>query len=159
MEEAHVLTKEDYEIAARNGIKRNTVDNRFYNLFWNKEECITKKPRKYKESHWRRKCIELGIVNVQTYDNRIRYGWDEEKAATTPPMTREEIAKKNRDNQRKFPLWVYESLKKNGIDQRTFASRMNKSRWTMEEACTLPVGTRLVDYYRNKVKELESQLG
>jgi hypothetical protein len=155
----HELTKEDYEIAESRGIDKKTLYARFYVHYWNKDEAMTRPVRRHAKSPWRAKCKELGIVDVLTYDNRLRYGWDEEKAATTPPMSREEIAKQNRDRQRKYPSWVYDELDKNGINHRTFASRVTKQGWTMEEACTLPVGTHLVDYYRNRVKELESQLG
>jgi hypothetical protein len=158
-DKAHVLTEEDYRVAEQNGICRKTLYTRFYIHYWNKEDALTRPVRKQSKTEWRSKCKELGIVNLMTYDNRLRYGWDEEKAATTPPMTREQIAEQNRKRNRKYPDWVYKAMDDNGISQKTFTSRVNKNKWTVKEACTVPVGMTLVDYYRNRVNELESKSG
>lgn len=159
IDKEHQLTEEDYQLAESRGIDRKNLYARFHYHYWNKEDAMTRPVRRHSKSPWRAKCKELGIVDVLTYDNRLRLGWDEERAATTPPMTRDEIAKQNRDRQRKYPAWAYEEIEKNNISIRTFQSRMSKQGWTLEEACTIPPGTTLVDYYRNRVKELESKLG
>jgi hypothetical protein len=155
----HILTEKDYEIAAKNGISRRIARMRFNRLFWNKEDCITQPVRKYTESQWRAKCRDLGIVTLSTFDQRVnRLKWDEEKAATTPPLSHEEIADLTRKVNRKYPDWVHDNLKKHNISNKTFHGRI-RGKWNMEEACTIPEDIDLVDYYRNRVKELESQLG
>ncbi|TYR75552.1 hypothetical protein FZC79_10295 [Rossellomorea vietnamensis] len=157
-DKAHILTESDIKIAEQNGINRKAAMKRFYELYWDKEDCITKPIQKREPNPWRKKCQELGIVPVTIYDARIKYGWDPEKAATTKRLTREEIAAMNKESQRKYPSWVYEAIEKNKISYGTFNSRVNKLKWTIEEACTIPSDMRLIEYYREKVKELEEKI-
>jgi hypothetical protein len=153
----HILTDKDYEIAEKNGISRRIARLRFNQLYWSKEDCITKPVRKYVESKWRRKCKELGIVDLPTFDQRVnKLKWDEERAATTPPLSHEEIAELSRKKHRKYPGWVYDNLEKHNISNNTFHVRI-RGKWNIKEACTIPEGIDLVDYYRNRVKELESK--
>lgn len=153
-EQAHILTNEDYEIAESNGIERHVLDLRFYAYYWDKERALTEPVRIYKKSKWRRKAKELGIVSVRTYDRRVNRGWDEERAATEPPTSKDRMREINRETQRKFSKELYEKLERNGISNDLFRDRMRR-KWTFEEASTLPPGTQLLDYYRNRVRELE----
>jgi hypothetical protein len=155
----HILTEKDFEIAEANGIPRKIVRARFNRLFWDKKDCITKPVRSYRDDEWRMKCKELGIVDITTFDQRIKRGWDGERAATVPKMTKDEIAQRNREIHQRYPSWVYDRLKQNNIKKQTFLNRMKGNRWNLKEACTVPEGMTLVDYYRNRVDELESKSG
>ena len=152
------LTSEDYKRAEANGISRNTAYNRYYNYFWDKETALTKPPRPKNKSGYLSIAIENGI-DSQTFWQRVNvYKWDEETAATTPPLTKEQIAERNRKRTRKHPEWVYDRMKENGITTGMLSTRLCRLKWTLEEACSVPPGTQLVDYYRNKVRELESKI-
>jgi hypothetical protein len=142
----HVLTEKDFEIAKRNGIRRALVRERFNRSYWDKEECISKPVRPYNVG-WRKKCKELGKVNLATFDQRIKRGWKPEEAATLV-LTEEERIERIRQAKRKYPAWVYEALEKNGVPRQSFLNRMNlpDTKWTMEEACTAPKGVRLADW-------------
>jgi hypothetical protein len=146
----HTLTDEDFERAKQNGISRDLLKERFYRLFWDKEDCITEPVRKYDDYNgWRKECKRLGVVSVFTFDERVKRGWDIKEAATTPTLTKEEIAERVRagaELRRKYPDWVDEKIKEIGITKRTFYTRMNKQKWTFEEAVTVPKGVRLADW-------------
>lgn len=153
------LTKEDYKRARENGINGKALYNRYYNKFWDKERAITEPLHKKQKYKWLEVAQQNGI-SPGTFRQRInRYGWDEEKAAITPVITLDEIGEYNRIKSRKHPQWVYDRMEENGISKDVLSARLRKLNWTLEEAVSVPPGTQLVDYYRNRVKELESQLG
>jgi hypothetical protein len=160
----HILTEKDFEIAEANGIPRKLVRERFNRLFWDKKDCITKPVRGYRDDEWRMRCKELGIVDISTFDQRKLRGWDGKEAATKPKMSYEEVVQRIKKVHCKYPGWVYESIEKHGIPKQTFLNRMNmkNTKWTLEEACTVPKGVRLSDWrlrdYQSK-RELESKSG
>lgn len=84
------LTKEDYEIAEKNGLNRRTVQSRYYYYGWTKEKAITtpvkeRNPKRNKYSkEWIDKAAENGI-SVGLLRTRVTvYGMTMEEAATTP---------------------------------------------------------------------------
>ena len=152
------FTEEEYRIARNNGIKQSTVSNRYYALGWDKEKCITEPIKTIREEDLLVHVAMRNGIKSATYYSRLKNGWGKEEAATTPVLTSKEIAEKNRQSTRIYEPWVYEEMEKNNISKNTLHARVH-SKWTVEEACRVPVGSKLVDYYRNRVKELESQLG
>jgi DNA invertase Pin-like site-specific DNA recombinase len=84
-----VLTKEDYEIAEKNGVSYMAAYHRFYTHNWSREDTITKptgtRGRKPSEGfkRWEKECKENNISS-NLFRTRIRRGMTEEKAATKP---------------------------------------------------------------------------
>jgi hypothetical protein len=79
-----LLTKEEREIAKRNGIPRSTWYNRIYNRDWDIERAITEKPTKrYKIDGYREACKENGISHT-LFLNRLKAGLPPEIASTRP---------------------------------------------------------------------------
>ena len=77
------LTDEDYEIAAKNGICKNTVNSRFYQSGWTREKSITtpvQKRRTYPKE-WVDLAEKNGISKI-LFIMRIRKGLTYEEAAT-----------------------------------------------------------------------------
>ena len=123
----YYITPEEYELAEKNGVTKHTLESRVRYLGWEKERAINTplKKEKYKELNiWKKKAIE-NEINVGTFFNRIeKLNWSYEKAATT-----------KEDKRRKYPLWIREELKKNGINYYTFLKRIEKG-WDLERAYT-----------------------
>ena len=81
------------------------------------------------------RCAELGITYSAFYQRITVYGWDYEKALTTP-------------NQRKAgrkPIYFYNGepvadvLKRNGIKYTTFLYRVKLMRWSVKKAIETPL--------------------
>lgn len=134
-----VATWEDYEIAEKNGISRQNVDQRLV-AGWDIRKAITEPilgcfKRKYK------KYVDLAEENgikYPTFYNRVHvYKWSLEEAATTPIMTREDAWEKSRRVRSKIPYEIYVLAKKNGIAKNTLRSRILVLKWDMETAATL----------------------
>lgn len=121
------ITPEEYELAEKNGISRHMLENRIRYAGWSKEKAINTPLRKekYKELNiWKQKAIENGI-SVGRFFNRIeQLNWSYEKAAIT-----------KEDKRQKYPLWIKEELKKNGIKYYTFLRRIEKG-WDLKRAYT-----------------------
>lgn len=73
-----------------------------------------------------RKMKEIGIPR-STFYGRRKAGWSKEKAMTTPP--------EQRNDRKKY----IELAAKNGINKRTFLTRVNRLGWDIEKAVTQPV--------------------
>ncbi|MFB9273403.1 hypothetical protein [Cohnella cellulosilytica] len=134
------LSPEDYEVAAINGISRQTLDARIRRHGWDKARAITIPcQRRTDRGPWRRVAAANGIAD-STFQARISiHGWDPEEAATTPPHPRpyELAAIKNR----KIPREIYELAVANGISESTFRSRIYESGWDVRRAATEPLWT------------------
>jgi hypothetical protein len=79
-----LLTKEEREIAKRNGIPRSTWYNRIYNRGWDIERAITEKPSKdYLIDGYRESCKQNGISHA-LFLNRLKAGLSPEIASTRP---------------------------------------------------------------------------
>ena len=99
----YYITDEEYEIAEKNGISKDTLNFRIRRMGWNKEKALTKPPRKYTD---RAKQIEIakanGISRATFYD-RLSDGWKVEDAYTVPVLSSKQILErmwKERDKKR-----------------------------------------------------------
>lgn len=75
--------------------------------------------------------IENGIKKPTIYRRVYHYGWDIEKAITTPAITREHRS-------RKYPKEYTDLALANGMSIITFYSRLKKG-WSYKEAATIPL--------------------
>lgn len=73
---------------------------------------------------------KIGVTRKALYQRVMAYGWDKERAVTTPPDPRNVCTKW-------YKKWLA-IAKKNGISSSTFASRVNRLKWDPERAATLP---------------------
>ena len=121
------ITPEDYEIAAKNGIKKDTVNQRVRRYGWDIDRAITQKSKRVDlPQEVMNKANEIGI-DKETVLRRIREGWNMEEACSTI------IGRTGRP--RSHPDWVYEMAKKNGIRLATVNHRINYG-WDIMRACT-----------------------
>lgn len=139
------LTKDDIAIARSNGISYDNAYNRYYNLFWDKERAITE-PVKPKNGLWTkyRELAEANGVKAACFLNRVKmYGMTPEQAATTPTMTKAEIARmvsKKRQYKAKITKEIRERAEANGISYARLGQRVYRLKWDIERACTEPIG-------------------
>ena len=77
--------------------------------------------------------IKNGIKKFTIYSRVYYYGWDIEKAITTPPTKREYKA-------RKYPKKYTDLALENGICLITFYARARKG-WSLEDAATVKLLT------------------
>jgi len=82
------ISKEEYLEAKNNGVSTSLLRDRIRNLCWEKRRAITTPPRVNKRIN----LLELESLAKEhgiSYDilrHRISRGWDEQEAATTPPI-------------------------------------------------------------------------
>lgn len=81
-----------------------------------------------------KKGIENGLKKITIYRRVYQYGWDIEKAITTPVISREHRS-------RKHPKKYTDLALSNGICLITFYSRLSKG-WSYEDAATKPLKSR-----------------
>lgn len=140
----YYITPEEYEIASKNNISIDRVNQRVRVYGWSKERAITEKIRSQADySDWWN-ILDKNGINRQTFYYRVNNGWDIEKAATLPPMTNKEksdllISKRK---YRKYPKEIVELAKRNGISYKTFKTRVQNLKWNIIKAATTPVRTR-----------------
>lgn len=137
------ITPEEYEIAARNGIRSALLEVRIRSLGWSKERAITEQPQR-KKPRIPRAIIDQAKQNGITY-NTLRWrvhtlGWDLERASTQPLQDRRAQAKRAHEASRKYPLEIIQIAEENGIPYNTFRHRI-KAGWNMKVAATTPVMT------------------
>lgn len=84
-EEEPVVTKTDVARAAQYGVTEKMLKYRVYNTSWDKERAITTPPGapKRKPNEWVL-LAESNGVNSNTFWRRVRNGWTQKMAATTP---------------------------------------------------------------------------
>ncbi|MED3269331.1 hypothetical protein P4358_26720 [Bacillus thuringiensis] len=136
-------TQEQYELAERNGISRNVVNQRIKLGEKTVEEAITKPlhgefKRKYK------KYIELAQLNGISYKAfyaRIklskRHVWTPYEAAT---ITTKKYSVRDKDEQPNPTIRDYEKAERIGVSKKNVDQRID-SGWSVERAITTPVGT------------------
>ena len=80
-----LITKNEIERAAENGVGYHTLATRVYNNGWEVEEAITTPLKKHSNpwAGWKETAIANGISSA-TFYNRIKRGWEPETAASTP---------------------------------------------------------------------------
>ena len=97
------ITPEEYAIAEKNGISKDTLNFRIRRMGWDKEKALTTKTRKYTD---RTKQIEIAKANGigrSTFYDRLADGWKVEDAYTIPVMDSKQILErmwKERDRKR-----------------------------------------------------------
>ena len=136
----YYVTPKDYETAKQNGISEKRVYARVYMHGWNIDRAINEKVRKKTcRKHWVKVAKNNGI-SYKAFHGRLHRGMSEEEAATKPTMSKQKFMKlgrEERERQRKYPDWVYDNAKKNGINQSTLWARINRHGWTLEDASTI----------------------
>jgi uncharacterized protein YjcR len=139
----YYITPEEYERAAKYGVRPALLEVRIRSLGWKKEKAITTPPHKKKRiaKEW----VELAEKNGICYST-LKYrinvlGWDPERAATQPLQDRRKQAKIACDKSRVYPKEIIELMKKNGIPYDTFRYRV-RAGWSLEDAATRPIMTR-----------------
>lgn len=127
------LTPQHYEIAERNGIKRDTARARVNAYGWTVQEAITKpilgsnfiRPEGY--SRYLETAKKNGISSG-TFDERVKRGWSLEDASTKKPSL---------SNPTRLDREWMELAARNGIERNTYTSRV-KNGWSLEQAATTP---------------------
>lgn len=93
----YYITPEEYEVAEKNGISRQTLEHRVRGALWEKDVAITKKPKYNNRKKWAVIAVENGI-SYQTFLSRVNdYGMSEEEAATRPLQNRRSAMRKIND--------------------------------------------------------------
>lgn len=89
MKSYYYVSPEEYEIALKNGIKKENVYQRVYRYNWSIQRAITTPVRKrdmsYKEKG-KNEYLEIALQNgisANAYYVRVSRGWSKEKASTT----------------------------------------------------------------------------
>ncbi len=137
----YYITPEEYEIAAKNGICKATLNYRIRYSGWNKETALTKRIRpKRNHEKWLPLIYKNGISR-DTFYKRLKKGWTAYDAATIPIMGKEKVAKKAILKNKKYPNQILELAEKNGISYNTFITRITKSKWDVMKAATTPIIT------------------
>lgn len=75
----------------------------------------------------------IGVTRKALYQRVMVYGWDKERAVTTPPDPRNVCTKA-------YSKWL-KVAKNNGISSSAFAARVNRLKWEPERAATTPLLT------------------
>lgn len=82
------ITPEDYTAAERNGIDKARIEYRVRIAGWSVKRAIKTPLQKYnRHGDWLSVARGNGISD-KTFHARLRYGWNCEKAATTPVRRR-----------------------------------------------------------------------
>ena len=152
MIEEEVLTEEHLQIAESNGIGRRNALQRFNSYGYSVEDAITKPLKKANSDSewmkWKETALSNG-VSCDTFCNRVKhYGYTPEEAATNPPQKRSVIQAKGIETRKRRGTIIMdrkdiEEAEANGIKRATFSSRVHNLGWSIEDAKTLPVGTRV----------------
>jgi len=137
------ISPEEYETAAANGIRRDTLETRIRRLGWPKKRAITEPPRKL--SKIPREIVELGQRNdipYQTLYWRIYAGWAPKRAATEPVADRAEPIRRAHDARQKIPADIIELANQNGVKYTTLYKRVSEMGWDPMTAATTPIMTK-----------------
>ncbi|MEY9975274.1 hypothetical protein [Lysinibacillus sp. RC79] len=139
----YYITDDDYAIAKRNGISRECVNDRIRGRGWSKERALNTPVQK--KNRFSREILEKAKSNdiqLQTFRERVRRGWDIESAATVPPIPREERVKRSVSTRRVYPVEIINLADSNGISYGTFKNRVKKLGWDITTAATKPIMTK-----------------
>ncbi|MEC1021437.1 hypothetical protein, partial [Bacillus paralicheniformis] len=144
------ITPEEFAQAEANGICKDTLIWRIRRQGWGKQRALTE-PVQFQDrdkfsviwDEWGKLAEENG-VSRSVFRYRLRRGWTEEKAATTPKIDRNEHMKRMcelspRTKRRKFSEDLVRLAESNGVSYRTLQSRVKKLGWDPYTAATTPV--------------------
>lgn len=138
----YYITPEEYERAAANGVKRNTLDYRVRQACWPKERAITTPPRRFRDlSQWIALAQANGITELQFRSRISVKNADFLQAATQPILTPVQRADRmRRDNPaiRLYPSEITDQVAQNGIPKKVFYKRISMG-WTPERAAMEPI--------------------
>lgn len=141
----YYISPEEYTVAAANGITPKLLNHRVRELGWDKKRAMATPVRKMTDrSHWRKMAEQNGI-SYKTFTSRIYMGWTEERAATTPLPSPEEVrqnALRASEKARAHPEEYIQLAEQNGIPYATFQQRVTRLKWDYERAATEPVWSR-----------------
>lgn len=139
----YYITPGEYEIAERNGIRRQTVEVRIRRFGWGKQKAITDPPKVYKDRTALKALLKQNGIPFGVFQNRIYcLGWDEQTASTTPlrdAVWWAENARRAGEKSRKYPREMVELAARNGIPYARFRERVADLGWSYELAATKPV--------------------
>jgi len=139
------ITPEEYEEAAKIGIRPAMLDRRVREQGWPKQKAMTTPPRKLTDrSRWRGIAEHNGI-EYRAFMSRINRGWTEERAATVPLQSSDEIqeqALRATEHARVHPEVYIRMAEQNGIPYATFHRRVKVLKWDYERAATETIWTR-----------------
>ena len=142
------ITPEEYRIAEKNGIKRDTLEKRIRYHGWDKERAITEPIKGSKYKKWVQLAKKNGISSSVFYQRVNRLNWSIKKAATTPINS----------TKHKYPKWIKEELKKNGIKYYTFLKRIENG-WDLERAYTERTWSKYDALAKGRGTQKENNIG
>ena len=99
----YYITDEEYEIAEKNGISKDTLNFRIRRMGWDKEKALTTKTRKYTNRIKQVEIAKANGISRATFYDRLSDGWKVEDAYTVPVMSGKQILErmwKERDRKR-----------------------------------------------------------
>lgn len=133
MEEVFYITPEHYEIAKSNGIEPHLVRMRF-ERGWDIQRAITE-PKNHFKNRAKELKDKLESINIKhsTYCQRKKNGWTPDEASSVP---------KKRDVTTPNPNSLRQLAIKHNMNYSTLCTRVNKLKWTLEEALTRPIDTK-----------------
>ncbi|MBW3493233.1 hypothetical protein [Bacillus sp. FDAARGOS_1420] len=161
----YYITPDEYERAERNGINRRVLNERIRNLGWDKDTAMTKPVRTSNATGWR-KVREIALKNGisrQTYYARMNKGWKLIDAISKPPINKYQALRLAEEAN----YWIgnkvlsdkqAEIASLNGVSYRLACERVKRLKWSVEEAITTPVLTRLECAKRGKEASYWSRL-
>lgn len=131
------ITPEEYEIAAMNGIKRQTLEYRIRDLGWNKQKALHHPVRRQRKDlgYWLFIAEKHG-VGREALKSRRRRGMSIEEAATTPILSASERARKTKS--RHFSIEEFDIAKTNGVSRHLLHARVMRLGWSREDALNIP---------------------
>jgi len=139
-DEEDYISEEEYARAEANGITRTCLIQRIRKACWDREDALTRpmKPQRPRDSlkQWRELAEKSGI-SKGTFWARVSGGMSPEEAATMPKQSRQDIQWKRWASTRKTPAEFVRLAEKNGINTRTFHSRIHRG-MDPQEAATRP---------------------
>jgi len=142
----HKITQEDMYTAESNGIALKNVYDRVVSKGWSIDRAINTPLRKVSQEYLYHKNIALkNLISVSTFRTRVNVlKWRLEKASSTPVLDkRDNLYYVNGiEKQRKYNRKYLDTAKQNNINKNTFYWRILYLGWTLEEACTIPPGTK-----------------
>lgn len=148
---ADILLEEDYVTAERNGIPRKTVYHRVQAGHWPKQRAITE-PVKQKAKNgtgWR-SYKDTALVCESVFYERIREGMTPDQAAHTPPKAYQD--RKRPAYTGVFTPEVLATAAANGIKESTAKARVYVYKWTVQDAITIPTGSKRPNRKKQKPK-------
>lgn len=139
------ITPEEYDSAATFGITSAMLDRRVRAQGWPKQRAMTTPPRKVTDRSSWSKVAEANGIAYKAFMSRITRGWSEERAATTPLPSEEDVklqALKATEHARVHPEHFLRLAESNGIPYATFQRRVKHYKWPYERAATEPIWSR-----------------